>query len=374
VSRARDSQRGFTMVELMISMVLVSMLVGMIFTLFIQMSVAFRTQSQVADLQQGLVAAETVLARDLRQAGLHLPDGFRVASDAGVNVHLPLEVINASDGPDEVHVYYADPTRQARVVGMALVSDQITVDDPGLFEAGDLVVLSDPIPPDPDLDPVPPQAYAACIAQIAGIAGTTVTLDTAAPWGAAEQAHCDPVATQHAGVGSDTMMYLLAARGYRIDPARKALGVLQRSLTAGVEDDWEDLGIGFTDLQVATRWDEPGDLTDTDDPDDDVERDWYSGDEQEIRTTPGPVASVNTPIELTLSVVVRTNQTMQGVVSERTPSLTDADNPDNNPVGDRDSVTLAGVADLDRAEEHRGNHVYRWATFRIDLRNMGVGR
>jgi hypothetical protein len=73
-------------------------------------------------------------------------------------------------------------------------------------------------------------------------------------------------------------------------------------------------------------------------------------------------------------VVVRTNQTMQGVVSERTPSLTDADNPDNNPVGDRDSVTLAGVADLDRAEEHRGNHVYRWSTFRIDLRNMGVGR
>ena len=371
-SRRQDAQRGFTMVELMVSMVLVSLLVGMIFTLFIQMSVAFRTQSQVSDLQQGLVAAETVLARDARQAGLHMPDGFRLAGDT--DLHRPIQVVNAADGPDELYLFSADPSKQARVLTMTLAGDQITVDDPDDFEVGEVVVLTDPQEPDPNVTPVPPQSYDACVVQIAGIAGTTISLDSAAPWGAAGQPHCAAVAAANVGVGSDTMMYLLSARGYRIDPTRKDLSVLQRSRTGGVEDDWEDLGIGFTDLQVATRWNEPGDVVETGDPDDDPERDWYSGDDQDLLTAPSATVPVNAPIEMTVSVVVRTTRALQGVVSERTPQLTDPANPDNNPVGDRDAVVLAGVADTDRAEEHRGDHVYRWSTFRIDLRNLGVAR
>lgn len=371
--RPRESQAGFTMIELMISMVLVSILVGMIFTLFIQMSVAFRTQSQVSDLQQGLVAAETVLARDVRQAGLHMPNGFKIAS-APVFFQQPIQVVNAADGPDELYIYAADPTKQARVMTMTLAADMISVDDTDLFEAGDLVVLSDPQAPDPNVSPVPPQGYDACIVQIADVGGTNVYLESSAPWGVAGQAHCASVAAANAGVGSDTMMYLLSARGYRIDPTRKDLSVLQRSKTAGVEDDWEDLGIGFTDLQVATRWDEPGDLVDTDDDDLEEETDWYSSDDQDVLTAQTSFEPINAPIELTLSVVVRTTRAMQGVVSAQTPALIDSSNPDNNPVGDRDAVVLEGVADAARAEEHQGNHVYRWTTFRLDLRNLGVGR
>jgi hypothetical protein len=359
------------MVELMVSLVLVSLLVAMIFALFIQMSTAFRTQSQVSDLQQGLVAAETVLARDVRSAGLFVPDGFRVAYDT--DFHRPIEVINASDGPDELHVYAADPSKQARVDAMNLGANTVTVDDPDTFEAGDLVVLTDSIVPDQAIVPVPPQSYAACVVQIADVAGTTVSFETAGPWGVDQQGHCSTVAAEHVS-SKDTMMYLFSARGYRIDPARKDLSVIQRSETAGVEDDWEDLGLGFTDLQVATRWDEPGDAVDTDDDDADPETDWYSGDEQDALTAPTPAIPTSAPIELTVSVVVRTHRSQQGVVSERTPRLMDPDNLDHNEVGDRDAVVLAGVADADRAEEHRGNHIYRWTTFRLDLRNLGVGR
>ena len=371
MTRARGREGGFTMIELMVSMVLVSLLVAMVFTLFVQMSTAFRTQSQISDLQQGLIAAETVLGREVRSAGLFVPDGFRIGADA--DFHRPIEVINASDGPDELHVFAADPSKQARVTGMALASDEITVDDPDDFAAGDLVLLTDPQVPDPDITPVPPQSYDACVVQIADISGTTVSLETDAPWGTPGQTHCGSVAVANVEINADTMMYLFSARGYRIDPARKDLSVIQRSETAGLDDDWEDLGLGFTDLQVATRWDEPGDLVDSDD-DGDPETDWYSGDDQDALTAPSPLVPTSAPIELTLSVVVRTHRTQQGVVSERTPRLTDPDAIDHNPVGDRDAIELAGVADADRAEEHRGDHIYRWTSFRVDLRNLGVGR
>jgi hypothetical protein len=361
------------MIELMVSLVLVSILVAMIFTLFVQMSVAFRTQSQVSDLQQGLVAAETVLARDARSAGLFVPNGFKVASD--VNFHQAVEVINASDGPDELHLYAADPSKQARVTAMDLDNSTITVDDVDTFAIGDLVVLTDAVDPDPNITPTPPQAYDACVLRVAGVGGTTIDFETAAPWGAAGQDHCDHVAAEYtASSTKDAMLYLFSARGYRIDADRKDLSVLQRSETAGVEDDWEDLGLGFTDLQIATRWNEPGDLTDTNDDDLDPETDWYSGDDQDALTAPTLAEPALTPIQMTVSVVVRTTRPMQGVVSARTPTLTDTANLDNNDVGDRDSVLLEGVADADRAEEHRGNHVYRWTTFRLDLRNLGVGR
>jgi prepilin-type N-terminal cleavage/methylation domain-containing protein len=371
VNRPRGREGGFTMIELMVSLVLVSLLVAMVFTLFIQMSVAFRTQSQISDLQQGLVAAETVLARDARSAGLFVPDGFRIASDT--DFHRPIEVINAADGPDELHVYAADPTKQARVEGMTLDSNEITVDDPDEFAVGDLVVLTDPQIPDPDILPTPPQSYDACVVQIADIAGTTIGLETSAPWGIDKQTHCSLVAIANVEAGADTMMYLFSARGYRIDPARKDLSVIQRSMTAGIEDDWEDLGLGFTDLQVASRWNEPGDVTDADD-DGDPETDWYSGDDQDLLSAPSALVPTSAPVELTLSVVVRTHRSQQGVVSDRTPLLTDPTDVDHNSIGDRDAIVLAGVADVDRAEEHRGEHIYRWTTFRLDLRNLGVGR
>jgi Tfp pilus assembly protein PilE len=347
----RRQQGGFTLVELMVGMVLTTLLIGFVFTIFVQTSSAFRAQSQISDLQQALVAAETVIGREVRQAGLGMPDGVRVAFDA--DVHQAIEIVNASDGPDELRVLAADPAVQARVTALALGADQITVDDASVLEVGQVLVLSDPQAVDPAIVPAPPQTFDACVVQIAEITGTTVTLSTAAPWGQPGNAQCADVAANNAtSTEPDTMAFGLRMRGYRIDATRPELGVLQRSVTAGLLDDWEDLGIGFTDLQVATRWHDPGDGS----------KEWYSGDDQTTLTEPAAAAPTTVPVELTLSLVVRTLRDVSGVASTRTPSLVDVDDPDHNAIGDRASVP------------HDGQRIYRWSTQRIDLRNLGVGR
>src|SRR5262249_8659505 len=149
------------------------------------------------------------------------------------------------------------------------------------FAAGDLVVFTTNT--GTNLAPgtsVPVAQYAACVAQIAspgGIAGTTITLSTAAPWGKAGQPQCDSTSIP---INNSTMMYKFVAHAYRIDPTatRAALGALQQSTNGGLlgtSDSWTDLAYGFTDIQTALRMYD-GDATDQDN-DSDAARDWYSG-------------------------------------------------------------------------------------------------
>jgi hypothetical protein len=74
-----------------------------------------------------------------------------------------------------------------------------------------------------------------------------------------------------------------------------------------------------------------------------------------------------------VSLVVRTHTKIDIVPSQRTPKLRDDARIANNDLGDRDYVQLEGVADASRPLELRGNHVYRYATVGIDLRNL-VGK
>lgn len=364
--RRNRRERGFTLVELMVSMTLTAILVGLVFTIFVQTSSALRTQTQISELQQALVAAEAVIGRDVRQAGLAAPTGV-VAPWDGLT-HWGVEVDNERDAPDQLRVLAADPRIQARILAIDPTTSTITVDDATGIDTGTVLLLSDPEPVDPAVRPPPPARYAACLVRVESVVDASVSLESAPPWGQPALGHCG-------GVGNvDAMAFGARLHAYRIDPARPALGVLQRSRTAGVEDDWEDLGVGFTDLQIATRWLQPGDLDDTLDDDDDPERDWFSGEAQEALTAPRAGAlPPATPLELTFSVVVRTTREVAGVVSARTPSLVDEAAPDHNPVGDRAAVELEGVADAARPEALRGERVYRWTTVRVDLRNLGVG-
>jgi type II secretory pathway pseudopilin PulG len=365
-ARARDrGQAGLTLVELMVSMTLVSAMVAMVFALFLQMSLSYRTAAQIGELQQTLVAAQNMVLSDVRQAGARVSSGFRLAADA-VN-HWPLEIVNDSDGPDTVRVGYASSS------GASVVSfdgTTLVLSDEDTIAADDLIVLSDPQPA-ADVDPAPPVVYDACVLKVEAVIGTSITVSTDPPWGAPGNGHCAAVTAALAAPPADTMAYRFALVGYRIDPDRKELGVLQRSSTGGVEDDWEDLGIGFTDLQVATRWFEDDDVTSDDDDDGDPELDWYAGDDQTTRTAAGS-ATTGVPIELSVSFVVRTSRRVNGVLSAATPNLTDPANEEHNPVGDRASVQLEGVADADRPDELRGEHVYRWSTTQVDLRNLQV--
>ncbi len=400
MSRARLRQTGFTLVEVMVSLVISSLLVGMILSIFSRMSLAYRGQQGVAELQQILAAGHGLIADDLRQAGFQMPDGFLFAGDLAL--HQPVEVINDVDnfGPDEVHMFYADASAQARVVDFNGSADSATaaftviqVDDAGDFVAGDLIAIVKAQSGTPD-----EVAFFSCVAQIATLNATTINLAVSGTWGTPNNDQCDQVRTDLAiGTDNRAMVYRFRAHGYRIDPNRRDLAVLQLSRSAGFADDWQDLAVGFTDLQVATRWDDSDDntgelLVDTVDLDVDPRREWYSDVTQAGLSAPR-LAAIGVPpsgtptayimasydhtrprlVSARVTLVVRTHTRVDVVPSLRTPKLLDDVRPGNNDVGDRDEVQLEGVADAARPQELRGNHVYRYSTVGTDLRNMGVG-
>jgi prepilin-type N-terminal cleavage/methylation domain-containing protein len=378
-------RRGFTLIELMIALTVSSLLVAMILQIFTKMSSGYRAQQNIAELQRRLTAAQAVIQRDVRQAGFQLLDGFqRVGS---TQVLSPIQLTDNADafGPDRLAVFYADPVAQARVMTIAGTGTDpvtsLTVDDPDNFGRDDLVVITNR-----ELAPIGATIVnhtKACVLQVVSVAGTTVNFRVNGNWGDALNSHCREVRAAHALPAAGTMMYLFAARGYRIDPTRRELGVLQLSETGGLRNDWQDLGVGFTDLQVASRWYEGEDVsarrtTDTDDLDADAERDWYSGADQTTLTAPGLTwaAQRQRPLimELRVTLVVRTRERFDGASSAQTPVLTVAARPDNNEVGNRAAVPLAGVADAARPTELRGDAIYRYATVGSDLRNLAVAR
>lgn len=389
--RTRRPARGFTLIEVMVSLVISALLVGMVLSVFSRMSLAYRGQQNVAELQQILAAGQAMIERDLRQAGHQIPDGFFIANDD--LLHQPVELRNDAHGfgPDELHVFYADPAAQARVVAFdstdpAQPFGAMTVDDAGDFTAGDVAVIvksvKGAIPSD--------TRFYACVVQIEGIPdAATLLVDGAGRWGTAANDQCDQVRTDAAIDDATAMVYRFRARGYRIDPDRRELAVLQLSPTAGYDDDWQDLAVGFTDLQLASRWndaDDPAGGGDTADVDADATHEWYSDATQTALTNPRAMAAPPAYrlesydrlrpwlVGLRVSLVVRTHSRIDGVPSQRTPDLVDEARPGNNDTGDRASVQLEGVADAARPLELRGNHVYRYATMGTDLRNLGVGR
>ncbi len=387
------------------SLVISSLLVGMILSIFSRMSLAYRGQQGVAELQQILAAGHSLIEADLRQAGFQMPDGFFVAADQ--TLHQPIEIANDASGfgPDQIRMFYADGSAQARVENFNGTADDalaagtragqpfttITVDDAGDFLPGEVAVIvkaQDGAPTD--------IRFFACVVQIAAVGPKLLTLGLAAPWGSAQNDQCDQIRTD-AAVGTDSraMVYRFRARGYRIDPTRLDLAVFQLSPTAGFVDDWQDLAVGFTDLQVASRWDDTGNTValavETVDLDADARREWFSDITQQTLSAPITTTSPALPyvmasyfappvsrerstmIGVRVTLVVRTHTKIDLVPSQRTPKLVDDARPGNNDLGDRDEVQLEGVADAARPLELRGDHAYRYSTVGTDLRNLGVG-
>jgi prepilin-type N-terminal cleavage/methylation domain-containing protein len=373
VRARRRGQRGFTIIELMIALVVSSLLVGMILAIFMRMSLAYRGQQQLAGVQQVLASARATFEIDAKMAGLEMSQGFKTTVDS--KRHSPVEITNSSTGPDQIAFFYADPSSQAVVTNSA-TPVTVNVDSSVGFVANDLVVMStpdvttlaNPINPGADAKLV---TFDACVLKIQAVSATTMTFSTAAPWGFAGNPHCIGNTTPN-----KTMIFKFVAHAYRIDPtvARLPDGVLQMSPTGNLQtavNDWQDLAFGFTDLQVATQFFEAGDAVDTPDPDTDPTREWYSAAMQATLTAPGAYnSSFTTPIELAISLVARTDRDVEGIATAQTPALTVSTNTANNTLGDHDFVTLPSATD----DRLKGFRIYRYVTFQVDLRNMGMGR
>jgi prepilin-type N-terminal cleavage/methylation domain-containing protein len=382
----KRGQRGFTLIELMVALVVSSLLVGMILAIFSRMSIAYRGQQQIAGVQQVLAAARAAIEFDAKQAGLAMPQGF-IYNDG--LVHQAVSVTNSSTGPDQVAFFYADPSAQAAVTAPLPGGwgGTFHVDSAAAFAVGNVVVVSTA-----DLTTVGLNAttdgniakYSACVVRIASIAasppGDNITFSTTPPW---NTTYCNSLPVPSA----TTMIYLFAARGYRVDTSnatRAAIGPLQQSLNGGllgVADTWVDLAYGFTDLQTslqayhgpATLVPPPGDTLDLDT---DPLRDWYSDGLQDTLTLTkavGVAPTLVTPdglLQISISLVARTDRNVEGIATSSTPALIDPVRPANNTLGDHPAVALPSATD----PALQGARIYRYTTFQVDFRNLGVGR
>lgn len=363
------AQRGFTLIELMVALVVSSLLVGMILAIFMRMSIAYRGQAQIAEVQSKLAAARAKLEHDAKHAGLGMAQGFTIMSTPS-GLHLsPLRVGNNSTSPDNLGFYFADPSvRAATVFGSTAVCDKLqcdALDSTAGFAVGDVVVSSTA-----SLNDSPYGAgdadiatFRACVLQIASIGPTQLGFAASGLWGAPGNNHCpDPV------LGT-TIYYKFVAHAWRIDPSRPTLGVLQLSPTGDLigGNDWQDQAYGFTDIQVATRFYEEINVIDSADPDTDPTHEWHSDSVQS--TFLAQQAILVPPIQISISLVARTERDVEGIASSSTPNLTVAGNSANNTIGDREAVALPSVT-----PELSGNRIYRYTTFQVDLRNLGVGR
>jgi prepilin-type N-terminal cleavage/methylation domain-containing protein len=379
----KRGQRGFTLIELMVALVVSSLLVGMILAIFSRMSIAYRGQQQIAGVQQVLAAARATIEFDAKQAGLAVPQGFMFAGDT--RLHPPVSVINSSVGPDQIAFFYADPSVQAVVQAPFAWGPTFTVDDASGFAVNDLVVVTTADMTTLGLNPATDgniAKYAACVLKVQSKTLTTVTFFTTPPYGSVNEVHCAGLPVPSA----TTMIYKFVAHGYRIDTTtagNAALGPLQLSQNGGLllgADTWTTLAFGFTDIQTSLQvfhsatalMPPPGDTLD---PDTDPLRDWYSSGLQDTLTQATPLATpTQTPpdglLQISISLVARTDRDVEGIATAATPPLIDPLNPNDNLLGDHASVALPSATDL----ALMGSRIYRYTTFQVDFRNLGVGR
>ena len=374
-------QRGLTLVELMISMVISMVLLGFVLSAHTRFSTAFRSQSRLADLEQTVFSAQNTILEEVRQAGFSIPNGFRTVSSASVD-QPPIEVVNNADGsgPDLIRFYYADASASARVLTFDTAARQsATVDFVDDFAVGDVVVLVNPSFTIPVGGGAAIANFQACVVEITSLSSSApavVGFTNTGLYNSASNPHCIEVANDTAseGAASETMLYRFVARSYRIDPARKDVGVLQLSPSGELlANDWVDLGVGVVDLQIASRYAEEADVNDVD-GDGNAARDWYSGEAQETPDSTGarPLGAILT--NLSISVSLRTSGSSSSVPTAVTPAFIDPGLPLFNRLGDAPAVQLEGVADADRPEQYRGDHQYRYTTTMVDMRNLGVGQ
>jgi prepilin-type N-terminal cleavage/methylation domain-containing protein len=379
VSKRRQPQGGFTLIELMVSLVVVSIAVGFIFRVYATTSVAYRSQAQVSELQQTLRTAKQKLTHDLRMAGFMarqlqsaldptqmnwLGGGAMVATN--VYSVAPIAVINSATGPDQIRIVGADTSCATHVIrlGPAWNPSQSTVAGESCFVTGDLVVA---------VRTAQPNQGAGCILKLTYVqpaGGGPAVLQHSSngfPWNTTANAHCENIsANWNDGY---TAFYKLNARAYRIQP-NDTRGTLQVSMTGnmlGGINDWQDLAVGFTDMQVAVQQWQPNDTSSDPDGDGDTRRDWKSGSNM---WAPPLVNATDSVLQMRVTLVAHTSSPVEGVTTTTTPDLM-GNPPSANPIGDHAAIDLTTITNP--SSPLFGEFAYRSVSTVIDFRNLGVG-
>jgi prepilin-type N-terminal cleavage/methylation domain-containing protein len=141
--KEQDS-RGFTLIEVLISMAITIIVMGAVFGLLTRGQQSFQREPQIAELQQSARTALDMVSKDVLQAGAGLPPEFPAftttainpaVGDGGANPDV-IEIVGASSSAGEM---FFDPERVSSFDGTTVTTLEVYT---GL-EVGDLVVVYD---------------------------------------------------------------------------------------------------------------------------------------------------------------------------------------------------------------------------------------
>jgi type II secretory pathway pseudopilin PulG len=374
-------QSGLTIVEILVSVLLVAIAVAFTFGMQVRTSNGFRDQSSVAEVQQTLRSATDLIVKDLRQAGLLATGVYNGAYNGGLTSMSPVLVTDnaAGDGTDVITLTYADESTVVHIQtgGPNFNSAETLVDTWGDFHDGDVLMAVRTRPCNqPSGTPIP--VGGGCVLQITGLTpgGPKIQHHPGGTYNLTGNSQCTNPGTDMSYAGGAngnscwndgyTVFVRAVNRSYRIKPGDPR-GVLQMSPSGGaIANDWVDLALGIVDLQVAVRIYEPAGTIDRD-GDGDARRNWYSG-----STLAATLATAgNVPLEVSVTLVAKTTKEVSGPTVTKTADIFEAGKPlDNNRVGNHAGTNLPVASS---SSPYYGSFVYRSYTATVDLRNVGIG-
>lgn len=144
MTRRRDRQRGFTLVELMVAMVLTTLLIGIMFQVALVVLRSYRQHREAVAIQRSARGSLDLIADAVRNGSAGVPTGQLIDATGCTPDLTAVAVINSEDGPDELSVINASGgiVTSLREDYEDSTGDMLVTDATGL-RAGDLVIVTD---------------------------------------------------------------------------------------------------------------------------------------------------------------------------------------------------------------------------------------
>lgn len=141
-----EPERGFTLIEVLVSILITMIVMGAVFGLLTRGQKSFRREPEVADLQQSARTVLDMVTKDILQAGAGLPPEFPSFSRInGAGNGAPTDVIEVIGTFQSAGNVYLEPEAVAAVDGAGVVS---LVSPTSNLDVGDMVVLYNNVPND----------------------------------------------------------------------------------------------------------------------------------------------------------------------------------------------------------------------------------
>ncbi|MDB4959004.1 MAG: hypothetical protein JWO36_6573 [Myxococcales bacterium] len=234
--RPRCTQTGFTLIELMISLVIFSFVITGILSVAVTMTTGYREQRATVDMEGSVRVPMDFMADAIRQSCPGVP-AIDKLQDAGTCVIGAISVTNSTTASDQLDVIYASGgvvTSSRTPYGVGTTS--LVVTDASQLAVGDYMVLSDTT-----------QGH---LIKITGISGTTLTL----------AAQCATIALPAAGYPAGALVIRAQHAIFSVG-AVDGIPTLMMDPDAGGPSIAEPLAEGVEDLQIAIGVDANGDNT-----------------------------------------------------------------------------------------------------------------